>query len=248
MTEVWNNLADSVEAHWPINYGWYGGHVFILATAAHRWLNRPFVPFPTELEEEEYSYYRPYLWSVGSLERKENLAYPFGFRIFEGQGAARLIRTLFSKAIGHIDKARSSLSSVLNNGPGGKLKSELELLDTRLQAYRLVCKNARHAVSYQEKLDYVKSSGFEPHPNPRFNLEPPPMRQDLYWLARAEMDNTAQLIELLESTDQPIIAIASNPRNEDSFHYGPNLVDTLKKKLRIMRAHWCDYDRFFNRP
>jgi len=247
LTKVWNGIYNSVQNHMPINYG-YGGHLFLLGTIAQRWLTRPFVPFGTELNEEEYSYYRPFQFQARTVEHSEDLADLQATRFVSGQGAARIISVLMGQARSELSRARASLGHLLRELAGGDLKSELELLDIRLKAYAMVCWNAVNAVSYQEKLDYIREKDIQPDHQPRFASDADPFRLDIQSVARSEMDNTALLIELLESTKQPILHMTNDPKEEDSFAFGPDLVDQLRKKIRIMQNHWLDYDRIFTQP
>jgi len=244
LTEVWNGIYNSVQNHLPINYG-YGGHIFLLGTIAQRWLTRPFVPFGTELTEDEFSYYRPFQFQGRTIEHAEDMADLQATRFVAGQGAARIIAVFMSQTRREISRARASLKRVMKDLKDEGFRSQLELLDLRLQAYSLICRNAVNAVSYQEKIDYVREKKLQPELNPRFALDADPFRLDVQGVARSEIDNTALLIELLNSTDAKIFHTVVDPEEEDSFAFGPNLVDQLKKKIRIMHDHWLDYDRIF---
>ena len=244
LTELWNSIYNSVQKHMPIHYG-YGGHIFLLGTIAQRWLTRPFVPFGTELTEEEYGYYRPFQFQGRTVEHAEDMADLQATRFVAGQGAARIIAVFMGMARREISRARVSLKRVLEGLDDEDLRSQLELLDIRLRGYDLICRNATNAVSYQEKIDYIRAKNIQPELHPRFALDADPFRLDIEWVARSEIDNTALLIELLRSTDQKILHVVDDPNDEDSFAFGPDLIDQLKKKIRIMHDHWLDYDRIF---
>jgi len=66
--------------------------------------------------------------------------------------------------------------------------------------------------------------------------------------ARREIDNTALLIKLIESDNRIILDIAPSKDLEDIRRFGPDLVNQLKTKLRIMNEHWIDYNRLFTTP
>ncbi len=73
----------------------------------------------------------------------------------------------------------------------------------------------------------------------------------LFWneIQRDEMDNTYELINLLSSGGGlDLLAKASDPKDEDMFLYGPNLVNELKKKVTLMRDHWLDGQRYLTPP
>jgi len=53
------------------------------------------------------------------------------------------------------------------------------------------------------------------------------------------------LIDLLQSQKAPLIELAKTPDDENIRILGPDLVDQLRKKVKIMIAHWEDYERLF---
>ncbi len=66
--------------------------------------------------------------------------------------------------------------------------------------------------------------------------------------ARGEIDNTALLINLLESTQEEIIDKSPFKEMEDIRRFGPDLTDQLRLKLKIMNEHWLNYNRIFTVP
>ncbi|MCE5270577.1 hypothetical protein LLH00_04765 [bacterium] len=242
---VWDDIGESVESHAPLNMG---GHIFLLGTTSQRWLNRPFVPFPTELADSEYTYYRPYLFQARALENAEDLADLQATRFVAGQGAAYIVYQYLSRAMQRIDRARGGLQEVLSNLPQGALRDSLSRLDTRLALYSLLCQGAIDAPAYQEKIDYAREKGLRPELNQRFSLDSDLFRRDILQVARQEMDNTAQIADILERAGFPLIRQTADPSRENTWEFGPDLVKQLHLKLRIMRAHWLDYDRIFTRP
>lgn len=65
---------------------------------------------------------------------------------------------------------------------------------------------------------------------------------------RDEMDNTRELIALLEKGGLDMLAHAPTAELEDSFWLGPDVLEQLKLKLRIMQAHARDGELFFVTP
>lgn len=53
------------------------------------------------------------------------------------------------------------------------------------------------------------------------------------------------LIDLLQSQKAPLIDLAKTSGEENLRVLGPDLVDQLRKKIKIMMAHWEDYERLF---
>ena len=66
--------------------------------------------------------------------------------------------------------------------------------------------------------------------------------------ARSEIDNSAVLIGILESTKEPVLDLAKKKEEEDIRMLGPDIVQQLHKKINIMNTHWEDYKRIFTTP
>ena len=117
-----------------------------------------------------------------------------------------------------------------------------------MQALDLLCNNAQNALFYQARLDQVKAAGKKPDPKPLIGTPSEFERSDMLETARREIDNTALLIQLLETGNQDILDIAPSKDLEDIRRFGPDLVNQLKTKLSIMNEHWIDYNRLFTTP
>ena len=72
----------------------------------------------------------------------------------------------------------------------------------------------------------------------------------LLWneIQRDELDNTNELLNLLANGGLDLVAHARNSKDEDTFLYGPNLLDNMIKKVAIMREHWLDGQRYLTPP
>ena len=103
-------------------------------------------------------------------------------------------------------------------------------------------------IDYQSQLERVRRLGIKPEDTPPIDTPSSWDRQRMLETARREIDNTAVLIDIIKSTDDPILDLAPVPEEEHIVRLGPQLVDQLKKKINIMNAHWMDYDRIFTRP
>jgi len=72
--------------------------------------------------------------------------------------------------------------------------------------------------------------------------------QYLVEFMRDELDNTTTLLKVLENGGMSQILTAKNPADEDTFLLGPDLVNQLRQKLAIMRAHWLDSEQYLASP
>src|SRR5207247_1188980 len=65
---------------------------------------------------------------------------------------------------------------------------------------------------------------------------------------RDELDNTTDLIRLLEGGGMRQILTATDPADEDPFFLSPDLINQLKQKMRIMRRRWLDAEQYLATP
>ena len=65
---------------------------------------------------------------------------------------------------------------------------------------------------------------------------------------RDELDNTTELVGILERGGIAQILTASDPAEEDTFLLGPSIIQQLKNKLLIMRRHWLDVQDYLPTP
>ncbi|MFH1742405.1 MAG: hypothetical protein ABIH23_25660, partial [bacterium] len=66
-------------------------------------------------------------------------------------------------------------------------------------------------------------------------------------VVRAEIDNTTELIRLIEECPMPVIWTAKSPDEEDIMQFSSQLIPQLKKKINIMLAHQMDFNKFYVR-
>jgi hypothetical protein len=142
---------------------------------------------------------------------------------------------------GDLDRARAAIGS-LPKSPA------MYLLDLRVRIFRALIENARNGFEYQYLLDQTKQGQLR---------RPVEFQRDLtdivQWrmikdAARREVDNTLLLIDLLTAPPPPapVLDLAHPPAKENIRVLGPDLVDQLRRKVKIMMAHWEDYERLFD--
>ena len=112
----------------------------------------------------------------------------------------------------------------------------------------LICfyRNVLYTVQYQDILD-------------RSDYTKPPVEENIYPMdgdqklreiqivTRHDIDNTLELIRLLESSKVPMVFTAPTKNDEDIFTLGPDLIDQLKKKVAITLKHQLDVHRLYHR-
>ena len=75
-----------------------------------------------------------------------------------------------------------------------------------------------------------------------------PELQKFNAVMRDELDNAQELIDLLEDGGMEYICHTKDPKYEDTFLLGPDLVDQLKRKRKIMLDHWTDIEGYMAMP
>lgn len=67
-------------------------------------------------------------------------------------------------------------------------------------------------------------------------------------IMRDELDNAQETIDLLSAGGLQVIALAASREDEDTFLLGPDVVDQIWRKRRLMRDRWLDAQEFFASP
>jgi hypothetical protein len=222
----------------------FGGTVFYIGSVHQRWLTRPFVPFPEELTQEETQYYRKYQFQARSEERARDLGDLQGTRQYQGLGGAALSGNLFVRMLFELDRARADVHTIREAASAGQRK-QYETLERRLLVFQFLIQNCRDAIEYQYNLETIKGWKLRRPVEIQQHLTDITEWRAIKDVARREIDNTNRLIDLLRSQEAPLLDLAKTSGEENIRVLGPDLVDQLRKKVRIMIAHWEDYERLF---
>ena len=219
----------------------YGGTAFYIGSVHQRWLTRPFVPFPEELTDEETRYYRRYQFQARSEVRARDLGDIQGTRQYQGLGGAAVAGTLFQRMQSELSSARTNVQAIARTAPG------MGLLDTRLQVFQILVDNCRDALLYQYLLDLTKDGGLRRHVEFQEDLTNTAQWLEIKDTARREMDNAVLLADLLQAHKETLLELAPTAEEESIRVLGPDLAAQLRRRVRIMIAHWEDYERLFDK-
>ena len=241
LLSLWMDTDDAERYLGTLNFG----PVLTMGGILGRWVNRPLVPFPENLTNEEKSYYRPFLFQAKGEEQADDLIDIQAMRMYEGWGARLLVQNIIEKVTGSLSRAEAL---ALRLREGSSSPGEWELLGQRLAALQCLVRGVDDIVEYQAQLDRVKALSVKPDPNPVLGAQSGWDRTDLMRLARNEIDNAMQLRQLLLSAKGPLLDLAPTPAEETIRRLGPDLPAQLKRKMDIMNAHWEDYKRLFTTP
>ncbi len=231
-----------------------GGTIFNLGSVQQRWLVRPLVPFPSKLKADEKDYYRKHQFQAQSEKEAEYLLDLQGMRVYTGQGGKRYIQKVIHDP-GVSNNVRTAINRAIALSRGlsikvnGELKKSFELLTARLTAYSYLMNNVFNVVSYQTQLERINYSESKSG-NVAMGSSSSAGRSKMLQVVRNEIDNTSNLIALLESQEKMSDIIVHAKTNEEEYIrlFGPGLIEQLKKKIKIMNGHWRDYNEIFSRP
>ena len=213
-------------------------------TATNRLLTRPLVVKPELLTPEEESYFLPYVFSVDEQDARLDYNTAMGDRrIAPGRCIApSCIRPstaqrwkLPSASSRRPVTRRKPHGFISWRFPSGLWASAVRSTDNFYFA-QLIRDRHKEALAAPPRILVA-----------RIGISDPDL---LLWneIQRDELDNTNELLDLLANGGLDLIARARNPKDEETFLYGPNLLDDMRKKVAIMREHWLDGQRYLTPP
>jgi hypothetical protein len=233
---VWMAIDDAEKQLASLDFGPF----LIMGGLLARWLTRPFVPFPEELNEDERAIFRPYLFQARDEASALNLIDIQAMRMFEGWSARLLVEQTVEATDAHLRRALVHAGR-LEDGPDG---ATWRPLGRRLEILRRLLRCGFHAVAYQAQLDRLKGAACAPA------AAPPPLGcpaawelRDLVSLARAEIDNTHAIATLLDQAPAPLLDLTPRGMPETILRLGADLGHQLRRKIEIMNRKWTDYNR-----
>ncbi len=220
-------------------------HCIMYGDLSARWLTRPLVAFPEELTDEERSFWVPHVFSGFADEARLNILDIHGGRAGDVVGPSRdagLRNAWFGTVDSSLGRAGRAFEAVVEKGV-----ESAQLTVRAIAITRCLYRSARHALEFGLLLERSQPREGMWELGERHAGDPE--RTQVYQIVRDELDNALELIALVEEegTDHVLIT-AEKPLGEDTFILGPDLVEQLRKKRRIMLAHWRDFDRIYLPP
>jgi hypothetical protein len=192
------------------------------------------VPFPLALKPEEKDYYRKFQFQARSEEDAANMMDCQGTMLITGRNGTWLASNLFDTAIRHLQSASQSAGQAAERAKDKPARDEMKALELRLRALTCVVRNAMLTARYQVFLDRAKARNTELADQ---MIGPKGTPEEAVRTIEADIENTKELIKLLESSPVPLLDMASTPQEEDVFTFGPDLVQQLRRKIEITSNH-----------
>jgi hypothetical protein len=214
-----------------------------------RHINRPLVAIPEKLTPEEESYFLPHVFNPSVNEARSDYIDFHGGRLSgprgmdQGADPQLLPITTFVNRLNDVAARLESLG-----GAGGA--ETFRRMGVSLRIYASIFRSCGNVFAVQ-KISDCNAEKFAGPPR-----VPPKVADwngdtDLQLLnqsMRDELDNTTELVQLLEAGGINQVLTAVDPADEDPFLLGPALVDQLRKKRQIMRNHWPDAESYLSTP
>jgi hypothetical protein len=215
----------------------------IYAGVSARYMTRPLVAMPDRLTREEESYFLPFVFNIHENEGRMDYIDLHGGRMMlkpveSGKGtdprhhAVDSFRQL-------IDKVCKGLED-LDGAPAADYFAKVA---TSLRIYASLMRSGNSFFSMQILRDRNADvlSGPERIPAKEGTMTGDPDLLLMFEFMRDELDNTTELLELLENGGgMAQLCVAAEGEDEDTFLLGADVPDQLRKKMSIMRDHWLD--------
>jgi hypothetical protein len=222
------------------------GLVLPFCGVSMRWILRPLVAEPEKLTPAETAHYRDFLFSPGGAKDDPNPGLVLGKAVFNGESVTWMARWCLHEAIGRLQGARVSLARLAEQAADPEAAARLRMAADRAGAVACFARNARNTIMFKYALDVRRQPQYGPNPmdyddNMICDQRALTMRK----IAREELDNITELIELVEAHGRSVVHFAAAPEEESVFVLGPNLAADLRRKLDVMLDHWQDYERLY---
>lgn len=241
LLEIWTELDFAVEKLSSLQLD----NFVLMPLVSQRLINRPLVPYPELLTEEEKRDYRPYLFQAMTEEQAQDYMNIQGMEFLSGFSAARIARLCCADAKTHLEHAVSLLSGMRETSKWSD--DDSSMFCDRLQVLCCLIGTLAHACEYQQILDATKAEE-----TAELKTTWPSTGDDRYYrlneIARDEIDNTYELASILKGRTEQFFVLAEPQFGEDIFLLSRNLPDQLEKKARIMLSHMRDTEKRYESP
>ena len=217
----------------------------IQAGVSMRHLTRPLVIKPELLTPEEEDYFLPYIFNIHASEARGDYIDLHGGRM-TGPADWQTEEAL-ERAFDRLRGVASTLED-MKDAPAGKwlfnlatsVRIETAMFRSIRNFHAAQKIRDRHAAQLAREQPYVPDKTYD------WDGE----GQILAWNERMrdEFDNASELLALLEERGTDQIFHASDDRHQSCFLLGPDLVGDLEKKVKIMRDHWLDVEKYLAPP
>lgn len=207
-------------------------------TARH--ITRPLVVAPDLLSAEEEAYFLPFVFNPSETEARMDYT--------DIHGAHRTLTSgVVSNYVSMLDSIIADLQIISENASEKVfLQNMAKALMIHNSIFRSIGNFAEAQVIRDRNSERLSMAPRRPDKIPTWEGDPD--LQAFNTIMRDELDNTLELIHVLENGGMEFISHANIPKYEDTFLPGPNLIEQLKMKRKIMLKHWTDIEGYMTTP
>jgi hypothetical protein len=216
-----------------------------------RHINRPLVILPELLSPEEEAYFLPHVFNPDVNEARTDYIDWHGGKLAGGPVDEQNVNhnprlAMIDLFCDRLQKIAGTLSS-LGTSEGAAFFGRMGI---SLKLYACVMRSVNNFFSAGTIRDRNKEKLSGPaHVPPKLgDWQGDPDLQLLNALMRDELDNTAEMLQLLRNGGMERMLVAERAGDEDTFLLGPDLVGNLQQKMRIMTRHWLDAQAYMSTP
>lgn len=205
-----------------------------------RMVNRPLVIAPQRLSPNEEAYFLPYVFNVSTEEARMDYMDVHG-------GRGNTTPGVVENYVQRINRAATLFEKLDDSAPKKEFFQRMAL---SLRIHASIIRSCGNFAAAQEIRDRNKEilSGPVHRPDKESSFTGHPDFIPFNNIMRDELDNTSELIQLLEQGGLKLLVYANNPTYEDRFLLGPALINQLKKKRKVMLDHWQDIEGYLASP
>jgi hypothetical protein len=208
-----------------------------------RYLNRPLVIKPEFLKPGEEAYFLPFVFNIRENEARQDYIDLHGGRL---SSPVSWNDPGLGEALGMALQAASIMEGLKDAPEAAWLGRQALALRLWASEVRSI-NNFHHAQLIRDKYAAILA-GPPRIPAKKANWDGDPGNLEWNEIMRDEFDNANELVALLESGGLDLIARAADQRHEDTFILGPDLLNQVKLKTKIMREHWLDVQDYLAPP
>ena len=219
------------------------------AGVSMRFITRPLVAMPDKLTPDEERYFLPHVFNIHENEARMDYLDLHGGRVappwtLVEEGDPRV------HAVDQFLGMLRDVISTLESCGGAPEERTLARCAAGLRILASIIRSANNffTVGILRERNADKLAGAEVIPPKVGTLTGDPDLLLINACMRDELDNAAELAELLEKTGLDLVCHSETADEEDTFKLGPDLVAQLGKKMKIMRDHWLDAQHHLASP
>jgi len=205
-----------------------------------RMVNRPLVAAPQRLSEQEESYFLPYVFNVSKEEARMDYLDIHGGRWTTLPDSVRIYAD-------KLKKVSLKLEAIRTTKPENNFISDMALA---LRVHASLMESCANFTEFQQLRDrnMTKLNGPIHRPSKESTWTGDPDLQIFNAIMRQELDNTAELENILKHGGLQVLCLAKDAAHEDCFLLNPDIIGQLKKKQKIMIDHWRDIEDYLTTP